>query len=163
MRPLTRSRSIAVLVCTLAFSGVAATEPTPVGQPGAPPARPETERQRDERALLEVIARSDERWKKFDAELASRDDGPDADWVNAFGLSKRGKAEIFAFLQAIYQSQSIRSRTSSPSRTTLRFARPDVAIASSYRETDAERRRIPHAQNSRPTCARPERRQVDDF
>ncbi|MFT3926972.1 MAG: nuclear transport factor 2 family protein [Myxococcales bacterium] len=92
-------------------------------------------RQGDERVITEIITRWDEGWKNFDAELASRDYAADADWTNAFGHGARGKTAIFDYLAKIYQSPQMRSRKSTPSQTSLRFVGPDVAVASSYRET----------------------------
>jgi hypothetical protein len=69
------------------------------------------------------------------AELAARDYSTDADWTNAFGLRRKGKAEIFEFLSKIYRSPTMRPRKSTLSKTTLRFLNGDAAVASSYRET----------------------------
>jgi uncharacterized protein (TIGR02246 family) len=114
-----------------------AAKPVAAASPALVPARApvSAERQRDEQALLQIIARWDEGWKTFNAELASRDYSSDADWTNAFGLPKQGKAAIFEFLEGAYKSPSMRSRKSTPSTTTFRFVRPDVVSASSYRET----------------------------
>jgi uncharacterized protein (TIGR02246 family) len=89
----------------------------------------------DEQAILEVISHWDQGWKDFNAELAARDYSTDADWTNAFGLRRKGKAEIFEFLSKIYRSPTMRPRKSTPSKTTLRFLNGDAAVASSYRET----------------------------
>jgi len=118
--------AIAISVSILAASGVASTQAKPAAADG---------RQRDEQAILAVISRWDQGWKAFDAELAARDYSPDADWTNAFGHGAKGQVAIFEYLSKIYQSPSMRSRTSTPSKTTVRFVRPDTAAASSYRET----------------------------
>ncbi len=131
--------SITALLLVLAHSGTVFPEPsaTKPSGPVSPAAASggTNERQRDEQALLQIIARRDEGWKTFDAELASRDYAPDADWTNAFGLQKHGKAAIFEFLEGAYKVPSMRSRKSTPSTTTFRFIRSDVVSASSYRET----------------------------
>jgi uncharacterized protein (TIGR02246 family) len=93
----------------------------------------------DEAAIRDVIAHWDQGWKDFDAELATRDYATDADWTNAFGEPAKGKAGILAYLTKLYQNPGIRSRTSTPSKTTVRFVSPDVAAASSYRETVGQR------------------------
>jgi uncharacterized protein (TIGR02246 family) len=89
----------------------------------------------DEAAIKQIIANWDQGWKVFDATLATRDYAPDADWTNAFGISKKGQPEIHKFLADLYKSPGIRSRQSTPSVTTLKFIRPDVVAATSYRET----------------------------
>ena len=89
----------------------------------------------DETAIKEIIASWDQGWKDFDAALATRDYAPDADWTNAFGVSRKGQPEIYKFLADFYKHPGTRSRKSTPSKTTIRFLRPDIAVASSYRET----------------------------
>jgi hypothetical protein len=95
--------ALAAMVCTLTLSGLAAPEPGPAkptpGTPAVPTTPPtDTAHRDDERAILEVVSRWDQGWKTFNAELASRDYAPDADWTNAFGLPKRGKVEIVSHL-----------------------------------------------------------------
>ncbi len=89
----------------------------------------------DEAAIKQVIAHWDAGWEKFDATIASQDYAEDADWTNSFGISKKGKAEIHQFLEKLYKSPQITPRKSTPSASTIKFVRPDVAVASSYRET----------------------------
>jgi uncharacterized protein (TIGR02246 family) len=89
----------------------------------------------DEAAIKQIIASWDQGWKDFDAALATRDYAQDADWTNAFGLARKGQPEILKFLTAFYKSPAARGRKSTPSKTTIRFLRPDIAVASSYRET----------------------------
>lgn len=127
----------ALAASVLAWTGISSSEPkaalpernAPVSAPAANTAIS------DERAILDVISHWDQGWKDFNAELASRDYSSDADWTNAFGLSRKGKAEIFEFLAKIYQHSTMRPRKSTPSKTSLRFLGPDTAVASSYRET----------------------------
>jgi uncharacterized protein (TIGR02246 family) len=89
----------------------------------------------DEIAIRQVIANWDQGWKVFDPELTTRGYASDADWTNAFGISRKGQSEIHKFLADLYKNPGIRSRQSTPSTTTIRFIRPDIATASSYRET----------------------------
>ena len=117
--------ALAISASILAASSVASTETKPALRDN---------RQRDEQAITDVISHWDQGWKTFDAELAARDYSVDADWTNAFGHGAKGKAAILEYLSKIYQSPSMRSRKSTPSQTTLRFVRPDIAVASSYRE-----------------------------
>jgi len=124
--------SLAVGSAVLAIVTVASTQPKGEAQKAAPVASGSSA---EEQQVLEVISHWDQGWKDFNAELASRDYSPDADWTNAFGHGRKGKPEIFEYLSKIYQSPSMRSRKSTPSKTTVRFVRPDIAAASSYRET----------------------------
>lgn len=91
--------------------------------------------QREENAVKQVIANWDRGWKDFDADVVSRDYAEDAEWTNAFGISRKGRTDIRKFLAELFLQPGIRSRKSTPSTTTLRFIRPDIAVASSYRET----------------------------
>lgn len=89
----------------------------------------------DEAAIREIIARWDNGWVNFDAAIASQDYADDADWTNAFGLSRKGRPEILQFLERLYKSPQITPRRSTPSQSVIRFPRPDIAVAASYRET----------------------------
>jgi len=123
MRRIRWTLALAVALATAAASHAGRTEPARE-QPGG-----------DELAIRQLIANWDQGWKVFDAELATRDYSADADWTNAFGLSRKGRAEIHKFLENFYTAPGTRSRTSTPSTTTIRFIRPDIAAATSYRET----------------------------
>ncbi|WNV04182.1 SgcJ/EcaC family oxidoreductase [Candidatus Methylospira mobilis] len=86
-------------------------------------------------AIKEVISHWDVGWNLFDAKVAAQDYADDTDWINSFGVSKKGKAEIQQFLDKLFKSPKITPRKSTPSTSTIRFIRPDIAVASSYRET----------------------------
>jgi uncharacterized protein (TIGR02246 family) len=86
-------------------------------------------------AITKLVEDWDQGWRTFDAALATRDYAPDADWTNAFGDSRKGQPEIQRFMTKLYTDPKIRSRRSTPSKTTIRFIRPDIAAVSSYRET----------------------------
>jgi uncharacterized protein (TIGR02246 family) len=88
----------------------------------------------EEAAIKEVISHWDAGWLKFDAKVASQDYADDADWINSFGVEKKGKAEIYQFLDKLFKSPKITPRKSTPSTSSIRFIRPDIAVASSYRE-----------------------------
>ena len=123
MKRLRWTIAVTLALATVAASHSGLTEPA-----GDAPGR-------DEAAIKQLIANWDQGWKVFDAELATRDYATDADWTNAFGLSRKGQAEIHKFLADFYTHRGTRSRRSTPSTTTVRFLRPDIAAASSYRET----------------------------
>jgi uncharacterized protein (TIGR02246 family) len=93
----------------------------------------------DEAAIREVISHWDSGWAQFDAKIATQDYADDADWTNAFGNSVKGKTEIYKFLEKLYKSPEITPRKSTPSTSTIKFIRPDVAVVSSYRETVGQR------------------------
>jgi uncharacterized protein (TIGR02246 family) len=124
------SLSVFVVALTLAPAAVSQPKASP-GSQGQTAAAVAT----DPQAILDVIARWDQGWRDFDAELATRDYAADADWTNAIGEASHGRAAIFAYVEKLYRQSGIRSRKSTPSKTSVRFLRSDVAAASSYRET----------------------------
>ena len=123
MKRLRWTLSIAIGLATLTASHTALTDPAADQQ------------KEDEAAIRRLIANWDQGWKVFDPELTTRGYASDADWTNAFGISRKGQADIHKFLADLYKNPGIRSRQSTPSTTTIRFIRPDIAAASSYRHT----------------------------
>lgn len=122
MRPLRTMLAVTIGLTALTASRSASTEPA-------------ADRAKDESAIRQIVADWDQGWKVFDAGLTTRGYAGDADWTNAFGISRKGQAEIHKFLTDLYRNPGIRSRQSTPSTTTIRFIRPDIAAATSYRET----------------------------
>lgn len=92
-----------------------------------------------ESLIKAIVSRWDQGWANFDAVLASQDYADDADWTNAFGVSRRGREEIFQYLRNIYQSPQVTSRRSTSSISSIRFVRPDIAVVTSYRETAGQK------------------------
>jgi len=86
-------------------------------------------------AIEAVIQRWDAGWVAFDAALASQDYADDADWTNAFGIYRKGRAEIHSYLHHIYQTPQLVFRKSTPSVSSIRFISHEVAVVISYRET----------------------------
>jgi uncharacterized protein (TIGR02246 family) len=127
MRRLRAILAVTVWLAVLAVSRSASTEPA------NDQAKPQAKQ--DEIAIRQIVANWDQGWKVFDPELTTRDYAADAEWTNAFGISRKGRGEIHKFLSDLYKNPGIRSRQSTPSTTTIRFIRPDIATASSYRET----------------------------
>ena len=123
MRRLRTIHVVTIGLAVLAISRSAATEPA------------NDQAKKDEGAIRQIIANWDQGWKVFDPELTTRGYASDADWTNAFGISRKGQSEIHKFLADLYKNPGIRSRQSTPSTTTIRFIRPDIATVSSYRET----------------------------
>ena len=123
MKRLRWTIAVTLALATVAASHSGLTEPA-----GDAPGR-------DEAAIKQLIANWDQGWKVFDPELTTRGYASDADWTNAFGISRKGQSEIHKFLADLYKNAGIRSRQSTPSTTTIRFIRPDIATATSYRET----------------------------
>ncbi|WP_287111478.1 SgcJ/EcaC family oxidoreductase [Methylobacillus sp.] len=92
-----------------------------------------------ESLIKAIVSRWDQGWADFDAALASRDYAEDADWINAFGVFKHGRKEIFQYLRNIYHSPQVTSRRSTSSISSIHFIRPDIAVVTSYRETAGQK------------------------
>ena len=94
---------------------------------------------KDADAIQVAVANWDRGWKEFDAALATQDYAVDADWTNAFGRPRKGRAAIAEYLGGQFALPQMRSRTTTPSTVTIRFVRPDVAVVSSERQTSGQR------------------------
>jgi uncharacterized protein (TIGR02246 family) len=94
----------------------------PSSQAGAP---------EDDAAIREIIGRWDSLWRGADTATALQDYAEDADWMEAFGVYRRGRTEIVRF----FAPNGPMHRDTSPSRISIRYVRPDVAVVWSYYET----------------------------
>lgn len=92
-----------------------------------------------ETAIRRAIANWDAGWRNFDADIISRDYADDADWTNAFGVPRKGREEIKAYLAKGLASPQWRSRLSTPSTVAIRFVRPDIALVQSSRQTTGQK------------------------
>ncbi len=96
----------------------------------------------DEAAIRRVVLNWDRGWDEGKAELSSADYADDADWINAFGYERKGKAEILAFLTKLYKNPDVRAGKSTKPVTTTRCVRPDVAITYTYNEIEGQKRDV---------------------
>ena len=56
----------------------------------------------DRAEILQAVERWEEAWKSKDAALASQDYSDDADWTNAFGMRRIGRAKIRETLEEVF-------------------------------------------------------------
>ena len=89
----------------------------------------------DEAAIRQVIAHWDKIWHGGEAADVARDYADDADWMNAFGVYKRGGAEILAFFVPFGKM----NRDTAVKDLKIRYVRPDVAAVWEYYETAGRR------------------------
>ncbi len=82
---------------------------------------------RDQAAVEQAIENWNQAWQTKDAKLAAQDYSTDADWTNAFGMKKKGRAEIEQILAEVFSLPLMegRSRTAEQS---VRFIKSDVAL-----------------------------------
>ncbi|HXS94392.1 MAG TPA: SgcJ/EcaC family oxidoreductase [Candidatus Limnocylindrales bacterium] len=86
----------------------------------------------DEAAIRTIVNHWQQNWDRFDASVLQGDYADDADWLNAFGVRKKGGAEIVAYVAMVVKRPQNHERHTTWSEPRIRFVRPDVAIA--YRD-----------------------------
>jgi uncharacterized protein (TIGR02246 family) len=84
---------------------------------------------KSDRALIEqVIENWNRAWQTNDAKLAAQDYSDDADWTNAFGMKKKGRAEIEKILAEVFSLPFVMAGQSKTAEQSVRFIKPDVAL-----------------------------------
>jgi len=84
----------------------------------------------DRSNVLASIARWDMAWQTRDAVLASRDYSVDAHWVNAFGHTASGRAQIEGTLREVFALPFVVAGESRTVGHDVRFLGPNVAVVS---------------------------------
>jgi len=93
----------------------------------------------DEAAIRSVLSASGKGWSAGDAKLASSVYTEDAQWMNAFGRRKNGRAEIEAFLTWLFAHPGEQNTKSTARRDfSIKFLRPDVAVVHFYQEVTGQ-------------------------
>jgi len=100
------------------------------GQP--PSQKPQVGSAEDEAAIRTIVNHWQQTWDKFDASFLEGDYAEDADWLNAFGVKNKGSAKILAFMTQMVKRPNVQGRHTTWDEPSVRFVRPDVAIA--YRD-----------------------------
>jgi uncharacterized protein (TIGR02246 family) len=67
-------------------------------------------------------------WEKKDAALAAKWYSDDADWTNAFGFYKKGRAEIEKFLGEVFALPFVMAGRGKVLEQSIRFIQPNVAL-----------------------------------
>src|SRR5436190_18243751 len=94
----------------------------------------------DKDTVTSVVERNIAAFRAFDAGRVSSAYADDADWTNAFGVRRRGRADIREFLTNLFARPQFRARAQSgPSEMSARFAGPDVAIVQTFAEIVGQR------------------------
>lgn len=64
----------------------------------------------------------------------------DADWVNAFGSSKKGGDEIVAYLRGLFADDNFNSGTlKAPPETAIRVLTPEVVLVSAHLQVEGQK------------------------
>ena len=83
----------------------------------------------DRREATEVLERFDRGFLARDACEATAGYADDAEWMNAFGVRKTGRAEIRAFFESVWAQAHTHSYRVVRTGQAIRFLQTDVAIA----------------------------------
>lgn len=83
----------------------------------------------DQALIEQVIENWNRAWQTKDAKLGAQDYTDDADWTNAFGMKKKGRAEIEKILAEVFSLPFVVSGQSKTAEQSVRFIKPDVALA----------------------------------
>jgi len=86
----------------------------------------------DEAAIRAIVNHWQQSWENFDASILAGDYADDADWLNAFGVRIKGGAKIVEFVSKVVKRPTVQGRHTTWGEPTVRFVRPDVALA--YRD-----------------------------
>lgn len=94
---------------------------------------------RDQRAIEQGIENWNRAWQTKDAALAAQDYSDDADWTNAFGMKRKGRAEIQKFLAEVFSLPFVMAGESKVVEQTVKFIKPDVATVVTLVERAGQR------------------------
>lgn len=87
-----------------------------------------TTSQSDQEAIEQVIENWNKAWRTKDVKLAAQDYSDDADWTNAFGMKRRGRAEIEKFLAEVFSLSFVMAGESKTVEQAVKLIKPDVAL-----------------------------------
>lgn len=96
---------------------------------------PKNENQQQVEQLLQNWNRA---WESKDPKLAAQDYADDADWTNAFGMKRKGRAEIEKFLTEVFSLPFVMAAQSKTADQSIRFIKPDVALITTTVEREGQ-------------------------
>ena len=82
----------------------------------------------DQEAIEQIIENWNKAWQTKDVKLAAQDYSDDADWTNAFGMKRRGRAEIEKFLGEVFSLSFVMTGESKTVEQSVKLIKPDVAL-----------------------------------
>jgi uncharacterized protein (TIGR02246 family) len=83
----------------------------------------------DREAIIQVIENWKIAWETKDPQLAAQDYSEDADWVNAFGMARKGREQIEQTLAYVFSLPFVMAGSGQTVGQQLHFIHPDVAVA----------------------------------
>lgn len=94
---------------------------------------------RDQALIEQVIEKWNRAWETKDAKLAAQDYSDDAEWTNAFGMKRTGRAEIEKILAEVFSLPFVMAGKSNTVAQSVRFIKPDVALVATHVERTGQR------------------------
>jgi uncharacterized protein (TIGR02246 family) len=82
----------------------------------------------DQPLIEQAIENWNKAWQTKDSKLASQDYSADADWTNAFGMKRKGRADIEKVLAEVFALPFVMAGQSRTVEQSVRFIKPDVAL-----------------------------------
>ena len=82
----------------------------------------------DQLLIEQVIDNWNKAWQTKDSKLAAQDYSEDADWTNAFGMKRKGQAEIEKILAEVFALPFVMAGQSRTVEQSVKFIKPDVAL-----------------------------------
>lgn len=93
----------------------------------------------DDRAVRAAVTTIIRAWQRRDVDSMSAAYAPDADWTNAFGVQRHGRAQIRAFVERVFRApQRAGVRQTVDSIVSVRFPAPTVAVVHEYGEQEGQ-------------------------
>jgi uncharacterized protein (TIGR02246 family) len=93
----------------------------------------------DDRAVRAVVTTIIHAWQSRDVDSMAAAYAPDADWTNAFGVQRHGRAQIRSFVERVFRNpQRAGVRQTVDSIVSVRFPAPTVAVVHEYGEQEGQ-------------------------
>lgn len=105
----------------------------------------------DQLLIEQVIENWNRAWQTKDAKLAAQDYSNDAEWTNAFGMKRKGRAEIEKFLTEVFSLPFVMAAQSKVVEQSVRLIKPDVALVITRVERVGQRTPSGEAMGTRQT------------
>lgn len=82
---------------------------------------------KDQLLIEQTIENWNKAWQTKDHKLAAQDYSDDADWTNAFGMTRKGRTEIEKILAEVFALPFVMAGQSKTAEQTVKFIKKDVA------------------------------------
>ena len=99
----------------------------------------DTTTKRDQVLIEQSIENWNKAWQTKDAKLAAQDYSDEADWTNAFGMKRKGRAEIEKILAEVFSLPFVMAGQSKTAEQSVKFIKPDVALVVTRVERSGQR------------------------